>query len=148
METEADAKQGFSLYEEGKFLEAGRYLERASNQNHPFAQHLYADICFRQLDDQPHSLKEAAMWYLLSSYGDTDSLAYVQSIVPDLFEAYKSPKEQMEAIVRNWVLDLTRTREDQLPLVTCKKVFTRSKNLSDFSMCSKDEAFNFYSSRM
>ena len=107
MEVETITKTGFDLYKEGKSKDAATFLEKASDQNHPFAQQLYADICFRQLDDQPHSLKEAAMWYLLSSHGNADSLAYVESVVPDLFEMYKSPKQQMEMIVQTWVLNIS-----------------------------------------
>jgi hypothetical protein len=102
-----DANTGFELYTSGDFKNAAKPLKRASLEYHPLAQQFYADICLRKLDEKPHSLKEAAMWYLLSAKGgDPQSYSYLVSIVPNIFES-ANPNSQMEAIVRKWVYNRT-----------------------------------------
>jgi hypothetical protein len=102
-----NANRGFELYKSGDFVSAAKYLKKASLGYHPLAQELYADICLRELDEKPHTLKEAAMWYLLSALGgDPQSHSYLMSIVPSIFND-QDPDRQMECIVRKWVYDLT-----------------------------------------
>lgn len=104
------ANTGFEFYISGDFTNAAKYLKKASLGYHPLAQQFYADICLRGLDDKPHALKEAAMWYLLSALGgDSQSYSYLVSIVPNIF-AISNPNSQMEAIVRKWVYGQTVSR--------------------------------------
>lgn len=103
-----DARNGFTLYREGKYAEAAPLLLKESERNHPHAQELYADICYRQLDKAPHSLLEAAMWYLLAAKnGSTQSDSYVRSLVPRIWDIQEG-KDQMRAIVLSWVLNLAQ----------------------------------------
>jgi len=92
---------------EGNFSEAAKYLKKASSENHPLAQQFYADICRRNLDGKSHTLKEAAMWYLLSAHGgDSQSYSYLSSISPRIF-SNPDYDSQMESIVKKWVCDTT-----------------------------------------
>lgn len=94
-----EANIGFSLYIQGKYAWAAKHLKRASMENHPLAQDLYADICLRDLDGKVHAYEEAAMWYLLSALGgDPNSRTYLNSIIPDIF-ALGNSDLQMAKIV-------------------------------------------------
>ena len=102
------ANYGYELYQEGKYVEAAKLLKKASRGNHPLAQGVYADICLRQLDGKPHSLYEAAMYYLLSALGgDPDSFAYLQSIIPHVSRDHDL-ESQIKSIMQHWVFNETR----------------------------------------
>lgn len=102
-----NADKGFTLYTSEQFNEAAKFLKKASQGYHPIAQQLYGDICFRQLDDKPHSLIEASMWYLLSALGgDPQSASYLGSIIPRIWDI-SDHKSQMRSIVGVWVAEET-----------------------------------------
>jgi len=114
-----DANKGYTLYIEGNFADASKPLKRASLGNHCLAQELYGDICLRKLDGKPHPYLEAAMWYLLSARGgDSQTLSYLKSIVPEVLitNDYES---EMKAIVGCWVMHETLP---QLTLLSPGKV--------------------------
>ena len=105
--TRQDADEGYNFYTTGKFVEASKPLKRASRGNHSLAQELYADICFRQLDEKPHSYLEAAMWYLLSAHGgDSQSLSYLKSLIPNILEG-DNHESQMKSIMGCWIVQET-----------------------------------------
>jgi tetratricopeptide (TPR) repeat protein len=105
--TRQDADAGYTFYTTGKFVEASKPLKRASRGNHNLAQELYGDICLRQLDGKPHSYLEAAMWYLLSAHGgDSQSLSYLKSLIPNILEG-DNHEAQMKGIVGCWVMQET-----------------------------------------
>lgn len=101
-------QEGYSLYINSEYKDAAAYLSHAAHLNHAHAQELYADICYRQLDDEPHSYSEAAMWYLLASFGDTDAASYLESILPGILKE-NNEQEQIKKIMRYWCLEDTLT---------------------------------------
>jgi hypothetical protein len=112
---EDEANRGFGLYQTGDYVQAAQHLKKAAIENHPLAQELYADICLRELDGKPRTLKEAAMWYLLSAKGgDPQSHSYLESIISNIFEI-PHPNAQMESIVGKWVYDLTFSKLTPIP---------------------------------
>lgn len=107
--TEDYFEEGYRLYTQSEFEDAAAYLGHAASLNHPGAQELYADICYRQLDDEPHSYSEAAMWYLLAAsgpYHDPDAASYLESILPGILKE-DNETEQIKSIVRYWCLEDT-----------------------------------------
>ncbi len=102
-----DADEGFKFYIANDFAKAASCLERAAQSNHSLAQELYADICLRQLDGEPHSYLEASMWYLLSAKGGNQQVAaYLESIIPGILNNDDHEK-QMRSIVGYWVMHET-----------------------------------------
>lgn len=105
--TRQDADTGYAFYRGGEFINASKPLKRASRGGHSLAQELYGDICLRQLDGKPHSYLEAAMWYLLSAHGgDSQSLSYLKSLIPNILED-DNHEAKLNAIVGCWVMQET-----------------------------------------
>lgn len=70
------------------------------------AQKICGDICFMEKDG-PHSLKEAALYYLLAAHNGNPSIFnYIEESVPGIFKLPR--KTQFEKLVNFWVNDATR----------------------------------------
>lgn len=94
---------GWELYQDGSYNDAARFLRRAANENHPLAQDILADICFRGLDGRSHSYYESAMWYLLAAQGgDPDAASYLEAECPGILGMHDA-KQQMDLIVNMWI---------------------------------------------
>lgn len=107
-ERRANADKGYHFYCLGEYKTSARYLKRAARGNHPLAQEVYADICYRRLDGGIHPLKESAMWYLLAARGGaSDSFSYLSSFISQAILQEIDPKQTLESIVAQWVKDQT-----------------------------------------
>lgn len=102
-----EKQKGFQAYMEEDFKVASPLLKGACEAGDSTAQRLYADVCFRQLDEEPHSWMEAAMWYIASALGgDTESIAFLQNEIPDLLE-WEESSDQIKGLVQKWVIETT-----------------------------------------
>jgi hypothetical protein len=80
-----DAQRGFTLYQEGKYLEASPLLKRAIEGGDFRFLTTYAEICDGNLDDQDHPPTEVARLYLKGAeIGDGDAYSYLASLSEDL----------------------------------------------------------------
>lgn len=92
----------FQGYLEGDYKNVSKGLKALARKRHPLALQYYGDICRANLDDQPHTLDEAAMYYLLAAFsGNGDILAWLESIDERII-TLEDPDTQMDLIVNYW----------------------------------------------
>lgn len=74
--------KGVHHYEESEYNEASTLLTYALDRGCFIFADVYADICKRQLDDNPHDMKEAAYWHIVSACtaGNPDVYSYLVSV--------------------------------------------------------------------
>jgi len=97
------ANIGWRLYQGGLYGDAAKYLRRAANENHPLAQEVLVDICFRGLDGKSYSYYESAMWYLLAAQGgDPDAASYLEAECPGVLQL-NDAEQQINLIVKMWI---------------------------------------------
>jgi len=95
-----DFHYGRYCYDEGLYCEAAISLKKALDAGIVEAASMYADICWRNLDEANHTMAEAAMWYICAAEdaGDGDILSFLRSVSEDLIGDQWDRQQKIEKL--------------------------------------------------